>query len=200
MQLWTYHPTTFRLDDPGITCIDPTCSVYWHDPALRYREALQALRDTLGLDAFPLWCHTARRDQANLQDRPLEWELAVPIPDILAFIHETAWDAVLRRTASLDLAGVIVEPPTTPDPFVSALVHFPVASHFLVRCHGPQVSPLWRGKLACYARIPERLQRQEINRIRERCNDPRATEAERKYNQLFAEYLEEQLGLTGPGL
>ena len=51
MKLWTYHPLTFRLNDPNGK-IDPTKGMCWGNSSLRYGQALPRLHELLGTDQF----------------------------------------------------------------------------------------------------------------------------------------------------
>jgi hypothetical protein len=157
MDLWTYQPVGFRLDNPELTRIEPEKGRYWNDATLRYREALLVLCKELGLAPSEyyqfLWCCTV---QGWLEIRSLpvfEWELTVPGDGILAFISEPAWDAVIKGESD-DWTNVILRnAEARSGRYVSALVPFPLKPEWLT-CPGKPV------------RLPQRSVEAKALRIR----------------------------------
>lgn len=96
MKLWTYHPSNFRLDDPNVK-IDPTKGMYWNDESLQYQKVLPKLQQLLGTDQF-LWCCTIPDcfDRMTEDDDLVEWELVVPIAEILSFHSVPVWEDIVH--------------------------------------------------------------------------------------------------------
>ncbi len=95
MKLWTYHPITFRPNDPNGK-IDPRKGMCWGNSSLRYRQALPRLHELLGTDQF-LWCWTTRGSRSSKEVCLLlhEWKLEVPLSEILAFCNIPIWDEIV---------------------------------------------------------------------------------------------------------
>jgi hypothetical protein len=197
LQLWTYHPADFRLDDPCVQRIDPARGMNWNEPTLRYRESLHALCRALNISQFPLWCCTVRRGVlADHVNPPLEWELNVPDSDSLAFLFEPAWDAALRGNGEWNWDSVLIpHRPVVPDENVSAIVCFPLAPGWLLACHGRQVRPEWRSEVAQMKHWARRAQEWQIQRYRAIAAGCTSSTIARELSEQRAQYLEEQLGL-----
>jgi len=133
MRLWTYQPRGFRIDDPQLI-VDPKQGSYWTDECwirARYRQMLPKLIKMVGTDQF-LWCCTAYYTWFSIPGRPVvEWELNVPRSQILAFIREPVWDAILKGDDRDLASAVVVERPVQPDANVSALVRVPLLGEWV---------------------------------------------------------------------
>lgn len=135
MKLWTYHPSTFRLDDPN-TKIDPTRGMYWKDDSLQYRKVLPRLQQLLGTDQFLWCCTTPGRFMRPTEEFDLaEWELAVPTSEILAFHRVPIWeDIVYGRGSAWDtlvFVGLGDEEAANTD--VGAWIRFPLKPDSIIR-------------------------------------------------------------------
>jgi hypothetical protein len=140
MQLWTYQPLGFCIDDLELI-VNPKLGSYWNDECWirpRYREMLPKLIRMLGTDQF-LWCCTAYYTWFSIPGRPVEeWELNIPESQILAFIREPIWGGILRGD-DRDLASIIVaERPVQPGMNITALVRVPLLTEW-VTCRGKVV-------------------------------------------------------------
>ncbi len=143
MNLWTYHPSTFRLDNPDAK-IDSTQGVYWNEDSLQYRKVLPRLQQLLGTDQF-LWCCTTpgcfvrTTEEIDL----VEWELVVPNSEIVAFYSVPVWeDIIYGRSSAWDdlvLEGLTEQRAATKD--VGAWIRFPLRPDSITR-FGP-LPPLY---------------------------------------------------------
>ena len=108
MRLWTYHPPNYRIDDPGLI-INPKLGPYWNEPLTPfYKKVLPRLHKMLSTDQF-IWCCTVPNAWLPLEGRPLwEWELSVPDSQIVGFIQEPIWDALVK--GSRDVLEKVVLP------------------------------------------------------------------------------------------
>jgi hypothetical protein len=133
MQLWTHHPSTFRLDLPDLK-LDPKRGSYWRikDESFRYRELAPRLWEMIGTDQF-VWCCTIRDWFMNSEDADLvEWEINSPPSRVLAFVRSPVWEALVwSKSDSWD--GLFLDPPTEGREDVHALVTVPLVG---VICHG----------------------------------------------------------------
>lgn len=139
MKLWTHHPSNFRIDDVTAR-IDATKGVYWKNNTLKYREALRRLQERLGTDQF-LWCCTVRGlFVRTAEDIDLvEWELDVPLSEVLGFYSSPAWEEVIQGQEEawdrLFLDRLSKEAGTASKE-VDAWVRFPLKSG-TAKCLGP---------------------------------------------------------------
>lgn len=86
-------------------------------------EALTKLRKMLGIDQWPLWCCTVPGVWLPIESFPVdEWELNIPDSQIVAFIRELPWHAILKGTGDDWEKVIVTERPIQPDKFISALV------------------------------------------------------------------------------
>jgi hypothetical protein len=195
MQLWTYHPPEFRINDHRTGPIDPSRGVYWKDSTLRYRQGLLELCKVLKINTFPLWCKTSRTWRlVDPLNPPTEWELNVPESEILCFIRESAWDGAIRHPAGdFDWDSILLTELPAPCDDVSAVVGFPLAAECLVVCHGAFVLPEWRDEVAFLKTRDKKIQRLFIDRHRSIAVDQRGTPAARALAAKRVEYLEASL-------
>ncbi len=135
MKLWTYHPSTFRLDDPEAR-IDPTKGLYWNDTTTRYRDVLPRLQVLLGTDQF-LWCCTTKGCfiRPSKEIDLVEWELDVPPSEILAFYSVPVWEDIVHgRSEAWD--NLVIKNVQAANKDVDAFVRFPLKAGTL-KCLGP---------------------------------------------------------------
>jgi hypothetical protein len=138
MQLWTHHPSGFRLDRLPLP-LDPRRRQYWNDspgPNFCYRTVAPLLWDLLKTDQF-LWCCTIRGQfKRPSEDIDLvEWELNVPPQIIIAHVRVPVWeDLIWGRIESWD--GLILkDTPNEGRADINALVAVPLPPG-CVKCHG----------------------------------------------------------------
>src|SRR5260370_34317691 len=144
MQLWTYHPPEFRIDNPQLPGIDPTRGKYWSEPSLCYKAALRKLCEMVATEQFPLWCFTVPDCWILTPEAVVEWELKVPQPQILAFIREPVWHEILCGRGG-DWENVIVtERPVNCEKNITAVVRCPRSPECQVTCRGKVVRLEWR--------------------------------------------------------
>src|SRR5262245_61194650 len=119
MRLWTYQPRGFQIDAPGLT-IDPAQGPYWNQPGTPlYKEALAKLRKMLGIEQWPLWCCTVPGVWLPIDSFPVdEWELNVPDSQVVAFIRELPWHAIMKGTGEDWEKVIVTERPIQPDKFI----------------------------------------------------------------------------------
>jgi hypothetical protein len=146
MQLWTYHPSDFPVNDPCLV-VDYTKGVYWHpdmqgNNGFRYREVLPKLHARVGTDQF-LWCFLKRggyeRVTENVDQDLMEWELNVPLTQILRFYRESVWHDIVHSRSNewgklLTEVGQ-TERTGTDRTDLGALVRVPLKPEW-ARCHG----------------------------------------------------------------
>jgi len=137
MQLWTHHPSHFRVDASDLI-IDAKRGQYWadHGTNFRYRALHPVLCSKLGTDQF-LWCCTIRGMFIRTIEAIdiVEWELNVPESHIIAYIRVSAWEALLRRRTDQWEDLIPSEIPRA-DKDINALVSLPLLSEWITR-HGP---------------------------------------------------------------
>ena len=152
MQLWTHHPSDFPVNDPCLV-VDHTKGVYWQSDmqgsnGFRYRAVLPKLHALIGTDQF-LWCLTERgryeRVRENVDKDLMEWELNVPLTQILRFYRESVWDKIVRSQNDnwehLLIAVRETEPRASELTDVGALVRAPLHPKW-ARCNG-QLPPTY---------------------------------------------------------
>jgi len=196
MRLWTYHPPEFLVTDQQP--IDPTLGRYWRDPTLCYEEALPRLCRMIDAEQFPLWCFTTP-DCWQLEDPtsgPIEWELEVPEPAVLAFIHALVWDAILNCKSDNWPGAIVSERPVKPDRYISAVVQFPLSPECKVTCCGRVVLPHWREEAEFLKNKGRALQQRFLQRYRDLAADPQSDPAARRLDAVRVEYLQEVLELN----
>ncbi len=100
MQLWTYHPSDFRINDPNLE-VDYKKGKYSHPDiqvanGFRYCKVIPKLHEMVGTTQF-LWCFTQQDQFARTyeDDDSLEWELNVPLTQILTFYREKVWEGII---------------------------------------------------------------------------------------------------------
>ena len=139
VKLWTYHPSTFRIDDPQLS-VDYMRGKYWQDDShgFRYREVLPILCELLGTTNF-VWCCTARgKMQKMTSDEDLvEWEISLPMSNVLKFYSELVWDKIIWGKSD-DWQPLFVSD-IKPSGDLGALVKVPLLPE-VAFCHG-QVKP-----------------------------------------------------------
>jgi hypothetical protein len=135
VKLWTHHPSAFRLDDLEAR-IDSTRGKYWKNKNLGYRDVLPKLHKRLGTDQF-LWCCTAKGCFIRLSEGVdlIEWELAVPTSEILAFYSVPAWEDIIRGQCQA-WDGLFIESVQAGSEGVGAWVRFPPQVG-TIKCLGP---------------------------------------------------------------
>ena len=150
MKLWTDHPPTLHLDEPGLK-LDWTKGGYWHDLResfrIRYRVLLPELHRRLDENQF-LWCWTYKPQMVRFTDKvspPLNrWEIEISFADVFKWINSAAWDDLLYDRSN-DWDSLFLDPkneaeavPNTDDPRildkVTPIVRFPPNQ---IRCLGP---------------------------------------------------------------
>jgi hypothetical protein len=105
VQLWTYHPSSFRVDARDLR-IEPTLGDYWkyEEKGFRYREVAPALWKLLGTNQV-LWCFTQRDGYQRVSEEHdvVEWEIWAPPSRVLAYINYPVWgDFVRSKPADWD--------------------------------------------------------------------------------------------------
>lgn len=131
MNLWTYHPITFRPDNPNGT-IDHTRGMCRGKE--RYPEVLRRLQDLLGTDQF-LWCWTTRGSRSSHGILFYEWELDVPLSEILAFYSVPVWEDIFNGRAEEWERLLVENTRAVADENVAAWVRFPLRE-CSIRCLG----------------------------------------------------------------
>src|SRR5438034_1594324 len=109
MQLWTHHPSSFRID-ALVLPIDPRRGQHWNYQAknFRYRGVAPMLWELVGTDQF-LWCCTLRGMfvRPTEEDDLVEWEINAPPSKIIAYISSPVWEnLVWSKSDSWD--GLII--------------------------------------------------------------------------------------------
>src|SRR5262245_30671146 len=137
MQLWTHHPSSFRVD-ALVLPIDPKRGEYWNQQMgnFRYREVAPMLWEKVGTDQF-LWCCTVRGLFFRVtEDQDLvEWEISAPPCKIIAYVSSPVWeDLVWSRSDSWDDL-FIKDAPTLGHKDINALASVPLPSGCVKR-HG----------------------------------------------------------------
>ncbi len=100
MRLWTYHPASFRVDDPNLR-IDYTLGDIWNCDSVKtregYRRALPRLHQLLDGETQFLWCCTGPRQFVRITESIdlVEWELLVPDAQVLSLYRESLWKSIL---------------------------------------------------------------------------------------------------------
>src|SRR5262249_6945501 len=124
---------------------------------------------------------------------PMEWELEGAEEEILALIHESAWDDILKR-ASTDWGRVVVtERPVRADRLITALVRFPLSPEWKAKSLGRVVLGGWREDAAVLRGLPPKFQRRRIQQYRDIAADPTRQATARRLAAARVEYYEEQL-------
>ena len=147
MQLWTHHPSDFPVDDPDLV-VDYTKGKYADSSmegnnGFRYRTVLPELHKRVETSQF-LWCCTERgsypRVTEDVDKNLMEWELNVPLTQILAFHRISAWeDLVWSRSDDWEELLIEVgeiEPPANDLSDLGVLVRVPLNPTWTT-CHGP---------------------------------------------------------------
>lgn len=194
MQLWTYHPAGFAVDNLPLP-IDPAKGRHWNEPSLMYKAAVQALFQKIGTDQF-LWCCSVRDafPPISYATDPIEWELNVPEVQILAFISEPVWDDILKGRRD-DWEGVIVtDRPIEPKGQLSALVRVPLPREW-VTLRGKLVRKDWREEAEWLKTLTPAMQRPHLELHRAAADNPRLDWADRKVWAERLDYLQKVLGL-----
>jgi hypothetical protein len=127
MKLWTYHPITFRPDDPNVE-IDPSKGMCWSMKSLRYREVLPRLHQLLGTDQF-LWCWTTKDDFTRTSKEitiMVEWELDVPLSEIWAFYSVPIWDDIVSGKSEAWETLVVPKEGAVANKDLAAWIRFPL--------------------------------------------------------------------------
>jgi hypothetical protein len=140
MQLWTYHPSTFPVDDPNLE-VDYTRGIFWRiemGQSFRYRVVLPKLHDLVKTTQF-LWCCTLRGTYPRTWegDDSVEWELNAPLTQILTFYRKNVWDDIVWSRSD-DWAQLLIpvgEKERVGDENLGALVRVPLKSDW-AKCHG----------------------------------------------------------------
>ena len=144
MQLWTYHPSDFRVDDPDLV-VDYTKGKYAEPSSqvngFRYREVATKLHKRVGTTQI-LWCFVERgryvRVTEDVDKDVMEWELNVPLTQILAFYRVSVWeDIIWSRNDEWEhlVIAVEIEPPASRLSDLGALVRVPLSREWTT-CHG----------------------------------------------------------------
>lgn len=143
MQLWTHHPSNFPVNDPNLK-VDYTKGQYAQPDkvggiALRYREVMPKLHETVETTQF-LWCCTQRGCYPKaMEEDSMEWELNVPLTQILRFYRVTVWENILKNQNDdwkrLLIAVCETEPAANYPNDLGALVRVPLKLDW-VKCHG----------------------------------------------------------------
>jgi len=137
MQLWTHHPSAYRIDAPDLK-VYPKRGQYWkmRENRFRYHEMASRLWKLLGTDQL-LWCCTVRGEfKRPTEDMDLvEWEINAPPSTILAYISSPVWeDLIWTRTD--DWSGLILKhAPLLGNKDIHGLVTVPLPPGG-VKCHG----------------------------------------------------------------
>lgn len=128
--LWTYHPSSFRLDDAGGR-IDSSRGRYWNyhspDRRVRYRLVLRRLQALIETDQF-LWCCTTRGKYFRMTTAEdlVEWELDVPHSQVLRFYREAIWAGIIEGRDDWSELFVAEQPCRHERDEIGALVRFPM--------------------------------------------------------------------------
>ena len=102
MELWTHHLVEFPVNDPNLI-VDHTRGQYWEEEMIGvdgfcYRDVLPRLHTCLGTTQF-LWCCTRRdcypRASEDVDKDLMEWELNVPLTQVLTFYRGSVWEDIL---------------------------------------------------------------------------------------------------------
>ena len=147
MQLWTHHPSDFPVNDPDLV-VDYTKGMY-AQPSMegsngfRYRNVLPKLHTLVGTTQF-LWCCTERgryeRVTEDVDKDLLEWEINVPLTQILRFHLVSVWEDIVwgRSDDWQDLLIEVgeTEPAANDLSDLGALVRVPLEPKSTT-CHGP---------------------------------------------------------------
>ncbi len=136
MKLWTYHPSTFTVDDPNGK-IDSKRGTYWNDESLQYRTALPQLQQLLGTDQF-LWCCTTTGCFVRTTEEIdlVEWELDVPTSEILAFYRVSVWEDIVHGRSAV-WANLFIDNLSEVEAAnrdVGVWIRFPLISGSVTRC------------------------------------------------------------------
>ena len=138
MILWTHHPSSFKLDEPGIR-VDPTNGKYWKmsESKFPYKQILAMLQEQIGWGQF-LWCCTERGRYLPISEPSdlVEWEIELPLSQVklvsvpvwedLIWSRGDDWDSLFPKGLSESEAV---------DKDIHALVRFPLPANCLT-CHG----------------------------------------------------------------
>ena len=146
MQLWTHHPSDFRVNDPDLV-VDYTKGMY-AQPSMqgingfRYCNVMPKLHTRVGTTQF-LWCCTERgcyeRVTEDVDKDLLKWELNVPLTQILHFHRVSVWEDIVWSRSD-DWQDLLIEVGETERAAndlsdVGALVRVPLNRKWAT-CHG----------------------------------------------------------------
>jgi hypothetical protein len=145
MRLWTYHPAGFAIDDPLLS-LDSTKGRFWNlnQQNFAYRDALIELRRFVGKTNFLWFCTKSPNTFNTRNDRPdrIEWEIEIPIGDVLVFVHSPTWERILRRDDGdnwRDAFSLLLLLDPTPENVgesdVDALVELPLPPRCVIQTH-----------------------------------------------------------------
>jgi hypothetical protein len=149
----------------------------------------------LGLDRFPLWCCTVPDSWFLIESRPVDvWELNVADSQIVGFIRESVWDAILKGRGDEWASVIVAERPIQPDKNITALVLLPLELN-CVKCHGKLVRREWREEAQFLKTRDRGLQWRYVKMHREAAADQNNHPIARTMAADRADYLEEALGL-----
>jgi hypothetical protein len=165
MQLWTHHPSTFRLDLPDAK-VYPERGDHWQMEAkgFRYPQIARKLWQVIGTNQF-LWCCTSRGGFVRTTEAIdlVEWEIAAPPSTILAFINAYRWEDLVWSRSD-DWNGLILQrAPSRGDRAIHALV----------------AVPLPPGAANCRGQLPPQVTRareEEVRNMLKRPHDQRLAE------------------------
>jgi hypothetical protein len=158
MQLWTYQPPDFPVDNLPLP-LDPTQGRYWKTVA-RYRQLLPLLRERIG-NRQVLWCYTIQPRCPNDIVALVEWEIHAPPDAVVAYLDGWVWEGLVQGTTT-DWTGLFIdEPPTQGQESIQALVSVPLPPGCVKRC-----------RLLPPRCAPERTERAEEVKRDSRAADP----------------------------
>lgn len=138
MQLWTHHPSEFRIDQPGLV-INPSNGRYSKScgNGFRYSDVLPMLQERVGANQL-LWCCTTRGRYMPTHEPSdcVEWEVNLPLSKV-TLISVAVWDDIVWSRGddwdSLILTGLTESQAASKN--INALVRLPLPPGCLT-CHG----------------------------------------------------------------
>ncbi len=146
MQLWTHHPSVFRVNDPDLV-VDYRKGEYakknTHDnEGFRYCNVLPKLHKLLETTQF-LWCCKGRgcypRVSEDLDKDLSEWELNVPLTQIVTCYSVSVWEDIVWSRSDdwkhLLIPVSEIEPAANDPSDFGALVRVPLNRKWAT-CHG----------------------------------------------------------------
>jgi hypothetical protein len=143
MQLWTHHPSSFRVDNPQLE-VDYTKGQYAQpdragEIAFQYRKVMPRLHQIVGTTQF-LWCCTKRgRYPKAMEEDSTEWELNVPLTQVLSFYRVGVWEDILYNRSDdwthLLIAVGETEPAANDLDDLGGLIRVPLEPKWAY-CHG----------------------------------------------------------------